>query len=175
MKQNIRKSSTISKHSAAMHNRCKCIAPSKCTHTLWMFAFSPPYKREAVIDAQGRRALKESQAKMNFLKSGKWLIFVNKSKIDKVWAKIKKSTEQGNLGTSSKVSTSYSFDGHVNKKSHVICVYTYDCTDKKDVKRVRQKLRDLGITNKIGYKRDLDTILNKYSYNTKEKISMYYE
>jgi len=34
---------------------------------------------------------------------GKWLIFVHKSTIDEVWAKIAKATVEGKLGTASKV------------------------------------------------------------------------
>jgi len=42
-------------------------------------------------------------------------------------------------------------------KARVICVYTYDWTNKKDVKRIRKEPRKLGITNKIPYKADEDT------------------
>lgn len=38
-------------------------------------------------------------------RSGKWLIFINKKDVDEVWAKIKKATEEGKLGDSSKVAT----------------------------------------------------------------------
>lgn len=37
--------------------------------------------------------------------SGKWLVFVPLEKIDEVWSKIKKATEEGLLGQASKVAT----------------------------------------------------------------------
>ena len=38
--------------------------------------------------------------------------------------------------------------------TRVICVYTYETLDESDVKRVRQSLRDIGISRKIPYKAD---------------------
>ena len=92
---------------------------------------------------------------------GKWLVFVSASKIDEEWGKIKSATEEGRLGSSSKVATAAR-----NSKSKVICIYTYDWTDKEDVMQIRQELRQLGVTSKISYKADEDTHAGKYSrYN----------
>jgi hypothetical protein len=63
------------------------------------------------------------------------------------FGKIKKATEDGLLGCSSKVATATS-----NSNVKVICVYTYDWTDEKDVMRVRSELKRLGIEKKIPYK-----------------------
>jgi hypothetical protein len=52
----------------------------------------------------------------------------------------------------------------------MICVFTYDWTDAEDVLRVRQALRDLGITKKLGYKADEDTRAGRYGFDYK-----YYE
>jgi hypothetical protein len=57
----------------------------------------------------------------------------------------------------------------------VMCVYTYDWTDEKDVQRVREELRKLGITSKIPYKADEDTLAGKYRIFGDTKISKYYE
>jgi len=57
----------------------------------------------------------------------------------------------------------------------VICVYTYDWTDKEDVKRIRQELRDLGITRKIPYKADRETLSGKYAIRGDKRISKYFE
>ena len=108
--------------------------------------------------------------------SGKWLIYVSSEDVDKVWDKIKKATEAGKLGGSSKVATAKAkANPNSTSKVKVICVYTYNWQDEVDVRRVREQLRKLGIENKISYKADEDTMLGKYSYNTKGRISKYYE
>lgn len=118
--------------------------------------------------------MKREQAEKQNLKSGKWLIYVYRDNINDVWKKIKTATEESELGIEAKVATVIQSDAHNDRKLHVICVYTYDWTDIKDVKRVRQKLRDLGITNKISYKSDEDTIAGRYPTNG-ERIGKYYE
>lgn len=77
------------------------------------------------------------------------------------------------MGPSSKVSTKYSSKS--KKVSYVICVYTYDWTDEKDARRVREELRKIGVINKIPYKADVDTILGKYAETMHRKISRYFE
>jgi hypothetical protein len=57
----------------------------------------------------------------------------------------------------------------------LICVYTYDCTDLDDVRRVRQRLRELGFTKKIPYKTDSATANGRYSQNGNKKVSLFYE
>jgi len=52
----------------------------------------------------------------------------------------------------------------------VICVYTYDWADEVDVRRIREELRRLGITWKIPYKADEDTIKGRYG----KGVSKYY-
>jgi hypothetical protein len=107
-------------------------------------------------------------------RSGKWLIFVPEKDIDEVWAKIKKATEEGKLGGASKVATAKPSPlGRQGRK--VICVYTYDWTDEKDARRVREELRKLGIINQIPYKSDEDTLSGKYRATGHTKISKYYE
>ncbi len=107
-------------------------------------------------------------------RNGKWLIFVKDRDIDEVWDKIRKATEDGKLGSGAKVATAKpSLLGESGTK--VICVYTYDWTDEKDVKRVREELKKLGITNKIPYKSDEDTLSGKYIATGHTRISKYYE
>ncbi len=79
---------------------------------------------------------------------GKWLLFVKPNLRDNLWNLIKDNTEQGNLGCASKISVD------AGNGCHVICVYTYDYKDDKDVRRVRDKLRLLGFEKKIPYKTD---------------------
>lgn len=84
------------------------------------------------------------------INSGKWLIFVNKTKIEQLWKKIKEATETGKLGSESKVFT-------FNRNEWIICVYTYDGTDHTDKNHIREELRAMGIINEIRYKTDRET------------------
>lgn len=107
--------------------------------------------------------------------SGKWLIFVDINDIDQVWTTIKQATEEGKLGGSAKVSTAKPNPHATDQKTKVICVYTYDWTDETDVRRIRAELRSLGITQKIPYKADEDTLRGKYRVKGHQRISKYYE
>jgi hypothetical protein len=106
---------------------------------------------------------------------GKWLLFVPVAQIDEVWDKVRASTEQGLLGGLSKVATSKPNPNAKNAATRVICVYTYDWTDREDVMRVREQLRELGFRSKISYKADRETNAGNYSGTTKGRVSQYYE
>ncbi len=151
--------------------------PSNYTKDYWVFAFSPTYKREELTGRHMRLIKKLETMEKGELKTGKWLIFLNKENVDKIWNKIKLATEEGSLGIEAKVSTAKPKSTNIGfeKDKHVICVYTYNWTDVKDVKRVREKLKKLGITGKIPYKTDEDTIKGKYASKGHRKISKYYE
>ena len=95
-------------------------------------------------------------------RSGKRLVFVDRENIDEVWEKIKKAVEDEKLGDSAKVSPSTPSPYAAEPKKHVIYVYAYDWTDEKDVKRIREELRKLGITHKMPYKTDGDIRKEKY-------------
>ena len=92
---------------------------------------------------------------------GKWLIYRNDSEVDDVWKRIAKSTFNGELGVSAKVSTAMQ-----NNRRYVICVYTSNYLDLEDVMRVREKLELLGFTEKLCYKPDIYTYLNIYYKKT---------
>jgi hypothetical protein len=132
--------------------------PSEVTDVYWIYA-----KRE-----KGRYPKPT-------IKSGKWLVFVAPKNVDEVWAKIKKATEEGKLGNDAKVATAKPNPLAGKSRAKVICVYTYDWTDEKDVKRIREELRKLGVVNKIPYKADEDTLSGKYQVTGHTKISKYYE
>jgi hypothetical protein len=107
--------------------------------------------------------------------SGKWLIRLWKHNLDLVWEKIKTATENGLLGGLSKASTGMPSPLALKENLSVICIYTYDFTDKEDVMRIREELRKLGATAKISYKADSATRALQYSFNTKGRVSLYYE
>lgn len=105
---------------------------------------------------------------------GKWLIFVPVGRVDQMWFKITLATEAGRLGEMSKVATAKDNPNATNSSTKVICVYTHDWTDEVDVMRIRQELRQLGITRKIPYKADEDTESGKYANQGTKRISKYY-
>ena len=142
-----------SKASAQIHDN-----PSEITDRYWLFA-----DRKA-----GTYPLHTDN-------SGKWLIFMPAVEIDDVWAKIKLATEEGRLGDSAKVATAKPNVHAGNPDERVICVYTYDWTDEEDVRRIRQVLRELGITWKISYKTDADTRAGRYTNRGHARISKYLE
>jgi len=109
------------------------------------------------------------------LRSGKWLVFVDKNDVDEVWDKIKKAVEEGKLGSDAKVATAKPNPLATNPNKRVICVYTYDYTDEQDVRRVREELRHLGINGRIPYKTDEDTLSGKYQITGHTRISKYFE
>jgi len=152
-----------------------CNIPSKCTHNDWIFAFSPTYAGKELTEIHVRLMEKARKLEKGELKTGKWLIFVDRKNVDKVWEKIRLATEKGALGIEAKVSSKIAAQLSSESGSHVICVYTYDWTDERDVRRVREELRKLGITNKIPYKADVDTIQGRYRALGHTKISKYYE
>jgi hypothetical protein len=57
-------------------------------------------------------------------RSGKYLLFVDVDRIDQVWAKIKKATEDGLFGDSSKCATMRRNPHAADTRVKVICVYT---------------------------------------------------
>ena len=75
---------------------------------------------------------------------GKWLIFVERPKVDKAWEKVSKAVTGGKLGISAKVSTLAQ-----GQHRHVICVYTYNYLDSEDVRRVRDRLKELGFVERL--------------------------
>lgn len=104
----------------------------------------------------------QAYGKSNISKApGKWLLFVNKTEVDDVWKKIRQETIEEKLGCSSKVSTKRGWMHKGMPDDYVICVHTPDCKDKEDVLRVRNRLRELGFTSKIGYKTDEATFKGK--------------
>ena len=49
------------------------------------------------------------------------------------------------------------------KGTYLICVYTHEWRNEVDVMRVREILRGMGVTEELGYKRDLDTVNQVYN------------
>ncbi|NLV27509.1 MAG: DUF1917 domain-containing protein [Methanomicrobiales archaeon] len=104
-------------------------------------------------------------------KAGKWLIFLPPDQVDEVWKLVRDLTWEGKLGISAKVSTAKP-DPSARDDRKVIYVYTADWEDEDEVMRVREELRRIGITDRIGYKRNLETFRGEYSARGK-KVTFY--
>jgi len=100
------------------------------------------------------RATGPQPAEGSARRPGKWLMFVSRSRVDALWDQIRRAVEAGRLGHAAKVSTALPDPLSPDPKKHVICVYTADEEDAVDVRRVRNELRQLGVTWKIPYKSD---------------------
>ncbi len=122
------------------------VVPSKTTQMYWIVQDAPDSPPEAIEDEN----------------AGKWLIFEEPDQIDVIWKKIRDATVAGELGISTKISTAKpNPDSRDTRK--VIYVYTKDWADEADVMRVREKLRELGIVDRIGYKRNIETFAGEYA------------
>ena len=91
-----------------------------------------------------------------------WMVFIQPNKVDSVWRTIATATANGHLGIAAKVSPNSDRDETENeyaiprgKKNdaavtRLICIYTYDFSDKADVRRVLNKLRELDVFSDRG-------------------------
>jgi hypothetical protein len=122
------------------------VIPSKTTQMYWIVQDAPGSAPEAIEDEN----------------AGKWLIFQEPDQVDASWKKIRDATMALELGISAKVSTAKpNPDSRDSRK--VIYAYTKDWADEPDVMRVREKLRDLGFVDRIGYKRNIETFAGEYA------------
>lgn len=100
---------------------------------------------------------KEVTEKVNSGLTGKWMPFTAPERVNEMWAAIVEATETGRLGWKAKVATD-------NKpgKDRLICVYTKDWRDRRDVARVLGELRLMGIDQRLSYKEDAATLALRY-------------
>lgn len=104
---------------------------------------------------------------------GKWLVFADIKEIDTNWQTIKKATKSGLLGIGAKAATAMENPNATSANEKVICIYTYNWQDIKDVYRVEQALRQIGIEHTLYYKTDRDSIDGKYKVRGSTSISKY--
>ncbi|MCX6689620.1 MAG: DUF1917 domain-containing protein [Methanoregula sp.] len=122
------------------------VTPSKTTQTYWIVQDAPGSAPEAIEDES----------------AGKWLIFQEPEQVDEVWTKVRNATVALTLGISAKVSTAKPNPASRDSRK-VIYVYTKDWADEMDVMRVRERLRELGFVDRIGYKRNIETFAGEYA------------
>ncbi|KAI7084857.1 hypothetical protein KC356_g6374 [Hortaea werneckii] len=107
---------------------------------------------------------------------GKWMLFPSPDDLPRTWRLVAEATAAGKLGPATKVAT---HDPSSTKPERVICVYTFDFTDIKDVRRVLHELAESGLCGPrdqrgIFYKADAWTYMDFKSDNPyKIKASFY--
>lgn len=78
-------------------------------------------------------------------RAGEWRIGLTVENVDSVWERVKALTAAGKLGYKSKVSTAPAA-GQAAPEERLLCVRTYDARDSKDVQRVGEALREIGLS-----------------------------
>jgi hypothetical protein len=78
-------------------------------------------------------------------KAGEWRVPLLAATADAVWERVKALTVGGKLGYKSKISTRPAA-GQVDTDQRLLCVRTYDASDRDDVERVKTALREIGMT-----------------------------
>ncbi|KAJ5797723.1 uncharacterized protein N7503_007019 [Penicillium pulvis] len=106
---------------------------------------------------------------------GKWMLFPSPSEVDSTWKTLVTAMDEGTIRADAKVAAD---TGSGSGQSRLICVYTPDFEDKKDVKEVLLMLQDHGLfeprEGPIFYKCDAYTLLEITSKNEYGlKASMY--
>jgi hypothetical protein len=139
----------------AMIQNGEGVIPTSTTQMYWIIQDSPSFHPEDADDE----------------KMGKWLIFLEEDAADEMWKKIRDATSEGRLGISAKVSTKKP-NPESRDERVVIYVYSSNWEDEEDVMRIREELRDLGIDQRIGYKRNIETYMGEYSEKGK-KVTFY--
>lgn len=79
-------------------------------------------------------------------RTGKWMLFPGPDYVNSSWSLVATATANNELGIAAKVATD---EGNPNK-DRLICVYTENFEDKKDVKRVLGRLHAMGLCNRNG-------------------------
>ena len=85
-------------------------------------------------------------AKEHGVTCGKWMLFPHPDDVNSTWSRVATNTVKNELGIAAKVAA---LEGEPDK-ARLICVYTENFEDKKDVLRVLEKLLELGLCNRNG-------------------------
>ena len=108
-------------------------------------------------------------------KSGKWLLYIHCSYIQRVWSRVVADVRAELLGPEAKVSTHKPSPFRRAAGQHVICVYTQSLEDEVDVLRVAKRLVTTAELKKarISYKSDAQTLEGEYSWNAADGVALY--
>ncbi|PPJ53281.1 hypothetical protein CBER1_11929 [Cercospora berteroae] len=104
---------------------------------------------------------------------GKWMLFPGAANLERYWRTVATATAEGRLGPTSKSAVL-----NPETADNLICVYTYDFSDRDEVERVLKALVDAGLCSVEGkpiyYKCDAYTYLGITSKNEyKLRASLY--
>ncbi|KAI0431261.1 hypothetical protein F5Y09DRAFT_199595 [Xylaria sp. FL1042] len=132
--------------------------------------FRKPGLSNALITQETKKAGKDAAkdilglAKGLRVTCGKWMLFCTAFEVNEVWEVIAQATAKNQLGIAAKVATKSNLD---QRTERLICVYTADFSDTKDVTRVAKKLKQLGLVKSrpLYYKPDAYTYLGIASGN----------
>jgi hypothetical protein len=86
-------------------------------------------------------------------------VFRHSEVVDKAWLAIRKAVETGRLPLA-KVSTRLTSPSHGDM--HVICIYNENWRDDAAITAALECLHELGFTEELGYKRDIETSRGVY-------------
>ncbi|PIG84517.1 hypothetical protein AARAC_008953 [Aspergillus arachidicola] len=104
-------------------------------------------------------------AKETGVVSGKWMLFLGEEVVDRVWGVVVEETVEGRLGVAAKVATR-----EEGGKARLLAIYTKDFGDVEDVRRVLERLVEVGLVKReerpIYYKCDAYTYLEITSGNS---------
>lgn len=121
-----------------------------------------------------RRTLEEdifALARETGVITGKWMLFPTASRVDAVWEAVVEATVNGELGIGAKVATD---QGEGRGKARAMMVYTRDYEDTEDIRRVLERLAEMGLAKTaIYYKADAYThlgILGDNAYGLKASL-----
>ena len=124
-------------------------------------AFQQEYKTCTQKGEKTTQKLILDLAKKHNVLHGKWLVRVTPESVEEIWPKIRNAVLEGNLGSTNTAKIS---DSLGKEEVFMVCVYTKDFSDKKEVLGVRKAIRELGIYRKsaLYYKPDCITLLDIY-------------
>ena len=101
---------------------------------------------------------------------GKWLVYVSRGIVDRVWGEYASATEKGRLGYACKCSTVIKNETRGRPNTHVIVVYTED--REEELLRVLRVLRtELRVKQVLSYKTDAATLADEYGSGVAKYVS----
>ncbi|KAF9900851.1 hypothetical protein BX616_002473, partial [Lobosporangium transversale] len=146
----------ISKLAMSTSGTAKVSIPTQTFDTYWLWAKSP------------------SKDFVSGPRTGKWMLFYDKSVLDDKWAAVKRLVEQDLLGGVAKCSTAMENPNATSSKSGVIIVYTPDYQDEEDVYRIAAILHEkLDYKKPMYYKTDEQTYAGAYRKTGSTKNHIY--
>ncbi|KAG0250951.1 hypothetical protein DFQ27_009120 [Actinomortierella ambigua] len=107
-------------------------------------------------------------------RTGKWMLFYDKSVLDEKWAMVRQMVEQDRLGGLAKCSTALGNSNATSAKTGVIIVYTPDYQNQEEVYEVAVTLHEtMQYHRTMYYKSDEQTLAGVYAKHGSTKNHIY--